>query len=594
MKNKKVFFTELGVVLLAGFIASIPLLFKGIDGTIYQDLQFHLSRTEGIKEGLKAGEFPTMMQSVWMNGKGYPVSIFYGDLLLYFPALLRLIGIPVVAAYKIFVWCTNFLTAFVALVCFKRITLKMGFGAGSASNSGNDLTDFKDKAVRGSCISAYVATFLYVTASYRLMDVYVRAAVGEYLSFIFFPIVALAMVNILDGDIEDKRYVWNSLLLAAGMTGLLETHLLSTVMTAFLLAIVCVLCFKRTFRKRTIICILAAVGETLLVNLYFLVPFADYYINEPVYAGKGGDHTSAMQIRSSGAYISQFGDFFGHIFGRNVEDVKLRMQLTVGLALTLSLIACFVLFVVKYRKYKVFVLGAMSVLTLFMATNLFPWNSLEGYTRLFKLLSKVQFPWRYLAAAVFFISVLTAIILSGLYRDKEKLGIIAASVLVLAALSTTVSFASNYKKDYYRVDYKTYDEIDSGYMGACEYLKPGTELIITEYVPENSHLDSYSVVANRDNSVTVNVVNKGEASVVQVPKLNYKGYVARDSEGKRLAVSNGYLNLINVEVPAGYSGNITVAFKQPALWRIAEIISLLGVIGLIVIYRKSGRVQKQA
>ena len=171
MNSKKKYLTECLLIAAAGLISSLPLIFAGIDGTVYQDLLFHLSRIEGIKEGVLSGQFPVMMESVWMEGKGYPVSIFYGDILLYIPALLRIVGVPVVITYKIFVLLINLLTAFSACFCFKRI--------------------FKYD------ISAYLGMFLYVLASYRLMDIFVRAAVGEYAAFIFFPVIALGAKKIL-------------------------------------------------------------------------------------------------------------------------------------------------------------------------------------------------------------------------------------------------------------------------------------------------------------------------------------------------------------------------------------------------------------
>ena len=56
-----------------------------------------------------------------MEGYGYPVSVYYGDFLLYFPALLRLCGVPVVAAYKIFVALVNLGTGLLALYSFRKI-----------------------------------------------------------------------------------------------------------------------------------------------------------------------------------------------------------------------------------------------------------------------------------------------------------------------------------------------------------------------------------------------------------------------------------------------------------------------------------------
>ena len=102
-------------------LVCLPLAAPGIEGRWGQDLGFHLMRIEGIAEGLENGVFPVKMQGLWMEGYGYPVSVYYGDFLLYIPALLRLCGVPVVAAYKIFVALVNLGTGLLALYSFRKI-----------------------------------------------------------------------------------------------------------------------------------------------------------------------------------------------------------------------------------------------------------------------------------------------------------------------------------------------------------------------------------------------------------------------------------------------------------------------------------------
>ena len=62
------------------------------------DWSFHLSRIEGIANGLREGQFPVRVYSMAKDGYGYAPSLFYGELLLYFPAVLRLLGMSVQGA----------------------------------------------------------------------------------------------------------------------------------------------------------------------------------------------------------------------------------------------------------------------------------------------------------------------------------------------------------------------------------------------------------------------------------------------------------------------------------------------------------------
>lgn len=562
ISNRKTHTMEVLLTLFAGLLASMPLLLKGIDGIAYQDLAFHLSRIEGLSEGIKAGRIPVMMQSVWLFGKGYPVSIFYGDLLLYVPALLRIAGVPVILTYKLYILFINLLTSFVFTKCAKAI-----FGDG---------------------IKAAFGAVLYLSASYRMVDIYVRNAAGEYTAFLFFPLVAYAVYRLFNDDLDDtKGYLKNSLLLAFAMTGLIETHLLSTVMTVFLLAIVCLFFAKKTFRKKTLLGFLLAVLETVLLNLYFFVPFLDYYTNVPVYIGKGGDHSQALQIRQYGASIKQLFSFFSKLFGFNSYDPIDRMQLTTGLPLMVVLIVAFVYFVVKKREYRTFVYGFMSLLCIWMSTSLFPWNTLEGYTHLFKFLSQVQFPWRYLAPAIFFISLLFVDIVTypGIKTKINFSGILEGITLCLAVVMTVV-FTISYAGGYTSVNYKSYEEVDSGYIGACEYLKNNVSLSELTYVPQNENFETCDIIKSKDNSVEYYVKNGDCDNNLEVDKLNYKGYVAVTDKGEHLEIFDGYNDLITVVVPAGYEGNIKVSFKQPVSWVVAEIISLLSAILFLVLYKK--------
>ena len=93
----------------------MPYLIWGVD------LWFHLLRIEGVAQGLRAGQFPVRIQPDWMNGYGYPVSVFYGDGVLGIAELLRWIGFPLQTAYKVYVYVISFGTFMTAWYAFRRL-----------------------------------------------------------------------------------------------------------------------------------------------------------------------------------------------------------------------------------------------------------------------------------------------------------------------------------------------------------------------------------------------------------------------------------------------------------------------------------------
>ena len=213
---------EIGSILGITISASLLLFMPGI--TLGHDLLFHLLRIAGISDELAQGHFPVRLQSVWMDGYGYPVSIYYGDLLLYFPAVLHLLGLKLTDAYELYLLFINFATALVSFICFKRIFKNRDFGL--------------------------ILSLVYTTAPYRLVDVFVRSAVGEYTAFLFFPLIALAFYEMYF-DAEDN-ILKNSIILAFGMTGLIITHILSTEMCALILGITCLFFLEENIFQKSL------------------------------------------------------------------------------------------------------------------------------------------------------------------------------------------------------------------------------------------------------------------------------------------------------------------------------------------------------
>nr|MCR5033713.1 hypothetical protein [Lachnospiraceae bacterium] len=266
-----------GVLVIAA-LASIPLC---KDYTISGgDLIFHLMRIEGVKDGLLSGQFPVRIAPKWLCGYGYASSVFYGEILLYFPALLRLAGFTVQTAYKVLLLAINLGTAVISYDCFTKIA--------------------KDKW------TGLVAALLYTLSPDRLFSQYVYAAVGRAGAMMFLPFIALGFYLLFAEDPEDPDYWKNGVFLTVGFSGLIQTHSLSGMITVIFSVLLCALLALRTFRKKTLAVIGGAAGITLLLNAWFIVPFLDFV--------RRGDfimeHTSERTIQSVGLPFSQLMGLF--------------------------------------------------------------------------------------------------------------------------------------------------------------------------------------------------------------------------------------------------------------------------------------------
>ncbi len=544
------------------------------------DLVFHLLRIEGIKDGLLSGQFPVRIQPTQFRGYGYASSIFYGELLLYIPAVLRLCGFTLQGAYKVFLILVNFATAFVTYKCMLAI--------------------FKDKKI------ALICCFLYVLAPYRLTNIYVRSAVGEYCAMIFWPVIACGLYKLFTVDLKSKEYknIW--ILLTIGYSGVIQTHLISCEIAAAVSVILCLILFKKTFRKETVIELVKFFVMTVMINAYFLVPFLDFMM-------RGGtlvvDHGSlqTQAIQGNGIYPAQLFNLFvngsGMAYGHAVYDYKVlgmynEMGTTVGLALLASIVA-FVYLCVCYfkeiRKGKYFVPGVLmtiaGLLAVFMSTNLFPWDAL---CRMFgSLVYNLQFPWRMFTVATIFLTVLVGCVLIISKNIVNKVFYNGFICVIIFANMITVGYMMydrlNTSKGVYSYDATAFANMGSASLN--EYLPSVTQAdLLSVYEPvasENVTVDAYKKHYTNI-SMTVSET-KGIQGLVEVPLLYYAGYEAVADDGSAFIVSPNGNGVLSVNVPEGFVGNINISYEGMWYWHVAELISLAGIVFCVFLVIKYKR-----
>ncbi len=550
------------LLLVTSIAVCAPLFAAGLH--YGHDAIFHLQRIEGIAQGLAQGQFPVRMNTVLNEGYGYPVDIFYGNLLLYLPAILRLIGFSVLSAYKLYIWFVTLVTLALTYLCGKTV--------------------LKDERL------ALIVALAYATASYRGADIYNRAAVGEYSAMAFLPLVMLAFWNIYTGDVTKKNYKKNACVLALGMSLLVYTHVLSTEMTCIVAAVVAIIFIKRTIRKETLLVLIEAVAYTIALCLAYLVPFLDYYIRTDINL-KHLEKSDSL-IQSLGGYIGQYFAFFRDIY--DTYDAASRMQITPGLCLMISLLAALVLIVLRKGNKPICLFTLMSLLLLWLSSDTFPWDALSSF-KPGAAFANVQYPWRYLAFASLFMAMLLGFVLERLielFSGHKKIQLASLSLAVALAVITAVAFDISYMTD-----------VDSTHIYDTAELKNHISAISQdEYGIYGTDYDSLDMAIGVNEGAAFLVSQSGldmvinveapTATGIEIPRTAYPNYRALTSDGTRLNIVTGYNNRVRIELPQAYSGTITVSYIVPLYWRLAEIISLLAIIGVIIKSRQLARVEK--
>jgi len=596
------------------------------------DLTYHLQRIEGVKDGLAAGYFPVRLEPKWLYGYGYANGIFYSNTLLYFPALLRLLGFPVSAAYNVYCIALNFATAWISYYCFSRIF--------------------------GNRNTGILCSALYTLSIFRIYKLIITSAVGEGTAVTFIPLVLYGLYRIFTeqdtgaitskrsagGDLAERslakrrgrgdRAAWVPLMI--GLSGLIQSHMLTCEITGAVIILYCLVYVRRILNGKVFMALCKAALSTLLVNLWFIVPFLDYYVTQDVHI----KHVSARTIQDRGLYFAHLAFHFWSR-GINTPTGDNGMQYSHPVGIGMVLIAALGVFLIlwfsgAFRKLKsrevcfVKVTAGVGVLLLLMSTYIFPWDRIQDlHPILASLVSSLQFPNRFLGwgtvcLVLIFGFCMQYLMYGGIRQEsglaepasaissrneagqqdggagRDRTGRKTGAFLLAAAAVIGVTTSSMYLLDFvnsgedYFVLYNE-ESMGSGYISGAEYLIEGTEegkLTYADAVAgEGVEL---SACERKSLYAVMECVNKtsGEG-YVDLPLLLYKGYRAVCTDtGQALEVCAGENNVVRVLLPEGFAGTVEVRFVSPVYWRISELASVLAVAGILIMqlkYRRKNR-----
>jgi len=554
IKNNK---KTIGVIIGTALVASIPLFINGI--LVGHDIDFHLVRIESIAEGLKNGYFPVKMNPVFNDGYGYPSSIYYGDLLLYIPATLRLIGFSITSSYKAFVFFLNLCVAALAYYCGKEM--------------------FKKN------INAYVFTMIYTLSTYRLSCLYVREAVGEYIANCFLLLIMLSIWNIYTQDVKELRFKNNTITLALGMTGLIYHHVLSTQMAIIVLVVLALSLYQMTFKKERLLVIIKAAIISFLLCLAYIIPFIEYYTTVDTMLD---DEYASSYIQNRGVYISDYFAFFKNVSGKMSVDVGDRMQITPGLVLMLGLVGGIILVLKRKATKRIIVMTVGSLICLFVASNMFPWNAIYDIPGIGQFLVQVQYPSRYVGMSICFMSILFVLVIEHvitehigdeLYWKYSMMLVLFMTVIFVSSLESS----AEQMKPYDTANLKLYTNNAEFGHGDTGYLldNSDTDKDIFDYAVYGKNINNALIQSESGLKMEI-WVDAGDDAYLEVPRFNYPYFKVTDSNGKSLHLFKGSNNKIRVKFDKAYTGDIILDFVEPLHWRIAEIVSLLTIVGIVV------------
>ncbi len=534
------------LLLGVGVLMSLPLLIPSNYLYTNNDLEFHITRIYGVKDGLLHGLPWIKFQSNWYNGYGYMVSAFYGDMLLYLPALANISGMSMGLSYRLFAVLIHLLTLFSAYYCFSGI-----FG-------------------RKAGLSGAIA---YSFLLYRFVDMYERGAVGEYCAIVFLPFLAYAVYALFKDD-----YFKSVVLFVIGFTGTLNTHILTTEMAILMLVLVFLFHIREALVPKRLLALLVAAVSVVIVNLGFIVPFLDEAMNESVNVMDASRNTFSLNER-----------------GISLTNILTEHRGAIPAIVLLFFALFYLLYCIKESKgdstsafsgehAQLIKYWLLTMISLFLCSSYFPWDALSKFPRITNIVTSIQFPWRFLAfAGLFAVMVLCEILKDSNDSTKKDFKRFAGiCTMVIFTLVGTCYSCTKYA-DTEKVNYDSEKNLRPAWCSEHEYLLSGTDefdtpddftatdgLIIRDYSKDGDHIHFFYSSEN-NGSITL-------------PLFNYNHYevtLKNNSTTLGIETESGQNNRIQLSLPASSEGEVDVQFKYPTSWILSFVISQVYVVALI-------------
>ena len=547
-------------LVLAGIalLASLPLF----SNYLYfgHDLDYHLQRITAMAAELSYGQLPVRLTTDSLNGYGYANPLCYCELFLTLPALLYNAWLPLRTCYQVYIFAVTLATAAIAYYSFGTITASRKLGLLGAG--------------------------LYTLSCYRMVCIYVRAAVGEYTAIAFLPLILAGLYNIY--TTEKPRFAqWAPM--AFGMAALVQCHLLSCELIALLLVVFCLLRLRETLRPARLLAWLKAALLALALSAWYFFPFListreiNLMVNGPL-IGK---------IQGQGTYLVQLFSPFGRGYGGTADGTSNDMTLTLGLPLAAGFVLVIYCLLRRERWQQQETLRRMqtafgfAMLTLVLSLRVFPWDGVQNWLgrAAGKMAGMFQYPWRFLSLATVLLCLAVLLAVQLLQEKNVRLAKGAAAALAACALLTVGVVQTQITTGMSEQAYNVFlNRQPNATTGVGEYLIDGTsgyETIWAQPKPGSEELQLLSY-EKRGGKAYLTVENDGDAADISVPIFNYGHYYAVDeATGDAYALGTGENARITLNIPAGYTGTIVIAYHAPVYWRAFELVSLLALIGSV-------------
>ena len=446
---KKKTLIDISICVLMTFVCLFSFFDSKIVVNLSHDLTFHLNRFVGLANAFEEGQILPKIYPYANYGFGYASPLFYCDLFLYPFGILYHFGLSAIWCYKLCVLFYTILGNIFVYLIFKKET--------------------NDRKL------SLLATFLYLTCNYHLMNIFVRGALGEVLTMTFVPLVLYAIYKILVK--HDDCFIF----LGISFSLLVQSHLISSLLYGiffFCMIVVFIIMNRKDFSliKKTIITIFKGTILALLLCAWYLLPMLEQMHSQ----------TFWLSVNSKYNNISSTIQSVGEIF----NSLSYKFIPSIG--------ALFILFSLGY----IFVKKNRYITTIVVYTlvcYLIILGIIPG-----ELLNVMQFYFR-LYIVIFPLTIIVSIYVLKEFKYRNILIIISSIFLLSNVAITNIKMIND--GEYYLNNNATVDEINSVTNFKYNLDYNHDELGGAEYLPYTEYMNY------KDDSLAIKFIDKNNAMI---------------------------------------------------------------------------------
>lgn len=565
-------FVSIGFVILLSLIAILPFFQKGFF-PIHDNTQ--VARVFQMHKALEDGLFPVRWVADLGYGYGYPIFNFYAPFAYYLGAIFMFVG-------------------FKALIATK-IMIALGVVA-----SGITMYFFARKMIDDSA-GAVIAAILYVYAPYHAVNTYVRGAIGEVWAYVFIPLVfygfsqlfltikeessVLSDSSTLNSQnskslINNKKLMLWIAVSSLAYAALILSHNLTALIVTFFLVILFFIFKVSLFRQKKLYgfrYLLYAFFLGLSLSAFYWVPaIGEMKYTNVISQTQGGSVYKDHFVCFSQLWNSQWG------FGGSTNGCLDGLSFQLGkIHVILGIVGVISAFLLE-KKHKGIVLVFLSGLLLSL---FFMLEISKPLWDLFPFMKYLQFPWRFLQIALFFLSFLGGIGFAILLKkvkcreDSRWLGLLG---VMLFSFGIVVFYSKLFKPQLYYHDYRdetkrevllwTISKISDEYLPA-DIAKPQKEIDVpSDLVTLQKGAGNVQVLENKTGYKRI-LFDPQEDMSVQLHLATFPAWQFYKNNRREFVTSEK--GVYTYLVPRGEKQTLVIQFVQTPLEKIANTISII-------------------